>query len=151
MNNIKLIVSEVEGVITKGSSALDELGNTLFKDYYIADFEAINKLKEQGYIVVFISTDNTISYNLFRRKNIPFYWAKTDKLAILSSILMRYNVSADETIYIGSKLSDIPCMRMIPTSFCTNPFLGFDKFISKGGEGVLTELYLILSRRTDVN
>lgn len=145
MNDIKLIVSEVDGVLTSGISSLDELSNTLFKNFYMPDFEAINKLKER-YTFVFLSSDNCISYNLFRKKNIPFYWAKTDKLHILSSILMRYNVSADETIYIGSKISDIPCMRMIPTSYCTNGLLGFPSFFTYPGEGVLTEFYIMLNK-----
>lgn len=144
MSNIKLIVSEIDGVLTKGYSPTDELGNVLFKNYYTSDFEAINKLKELGFIIVFISSDNAINYNLCRKKNIPFYWAKADKISVLSSILMRYNVTADETIYVGSKLSDIPCMRMVPLSYCTNELLGFNSFYTKAGEGIFTELYLKL-------
>jgi len=141
MRSIKLIVSEIDGVLTSGADPIDELGNTVFKNFYTADFEAINKLKEQR-VFVFLASDNTINYNLCRRKNIPFYWAKTDKISILSSILMRYNVTAEETVYIGSKLSDVPCMRMVPTSFCTNPLLGFSYFEAAPGQGIITELYL---------
>lgn len=141
MNNIKLIVSEIDGVLTTGSDPVDELGNTVFKHFYMADFEAINKLKEKC-TFVFLSSDNTINYNLCRRKNIPFYWAKSDKGGILSSILMRYNVTAEDTLYIGSKISDIPCMRMIPVSFCTDDTLGFKSFDIIPGKGILTELYL---------
>ena len=146
MNKLKLIVSEIDGVITNGTSAIDELGNTLFKDFYMADFEAINKIKE-NYTFVFLSSDNCINYNFFRKKNIPFYWAKTDKLSVLSSILMRYNVTAEEAIYIGSKISDIPCMRMIPRSYCTNRLLGFPAFHTNPGTGVLTELFIMLKEK----
>lgn len=142
MQEIKLIVSEIDGVITTGVDPVDELGNVLFKNFFIPDFEAINKLKAICPFV-FISSDNAVSYNLTRRKNIPFYWTnKSDKLSILQQILMRYNVTSDETLYVGSKLSDIPCMQMVPVSFCTNTTLGFPTFYCKAGEGILTELYI---------
>jgi 3-deoxy-D-manno-octulosonate 8-phosphate phosphatase KdsC-like HAD superfamily phosphatase len=141
MQNIKLVVSEIDGVLTSGKSYIDELGNVLFKDIYTADFEAINKLKTFC-TFVFLSSDNHINYNLSARKNIPFYWAKSNKLITLTSILRHYSVTSDETLYIGSKVSDIPCMQMIPNSFCTNMVLGFPVLNSNPGEGVLTELYV---------
>jgi 3-deoxy-D-manno-octulosonate 8-phosphate phosphatase KdsC-like HAD superfamily phosphatase len=143
MSNIKLVVSEIDGVITDGRQPIDELGNTSFKNFFMADFEAINKIKAKCPFV-FISNDNSISYNFCRSKNIPFYWAPKDKRQVLSEILRRYNVTADDTLYIGSKLSDIPCMRMIPNSFCTNkpdPF-GFTSPSADAGQGVLIEIYL---------
>ena len=149
MNNIKLIVSEFDGILTTGTSSIDELTNTLFKNIYIPDLEAINKLKALGLNVVFMSSDNAINYTFCRKKQLPFYWVKEDKISVLSSILMRYNVTADETIYVGSKLSDIPCMRMVPRSYCTNNILGFNSFYTDGGGGIFTELYLtILKERT---
>ncbi|MBV5347127.1 hypothetical protein JZU46_02775 [bacterium] len=141
MKNIKLIISEVDGVITTGTNPVDELGNSIFKNFYMADFEAVNKLKED-YIFAFLSSDNSVSYNFFRSRSIPFFWAKKDKLSELSAILMRYNVTAEDTLYVGSKLSDIPCMRMIPMSFCTNRLMGFNTFDTAPGAGILTELYL---------
>lgn len=143
MNDIKLVVSEIDGIITVGNQPVDELGNTPFKHIYTADFEAVNKIKSKCPFV-FLSSDNSISYNLCRSKNIPFYWAPKDKRKTLLEIMRRYNVTAEDTIYIGSKLSDIPCMQMIPNSFCTGSFGNYDftQLNSYPGEGVLTELYL---------
>lgn len=138
---IKLIVSEIDGVITSGISQIDNVGITLFKDFYLGDFEAINKLKS-SFQFVFLSADNNVNYNLCARKHIPFYWAPKDKRATLLEILRHYNYSAEETLYIGSFISDISCMRMIPLSFCTNVLLGFNTFKTSAGKGVLTELYL---------
>ncbi len=149
MKNIKLIVSEVEGVLTTGQHPIDELGNTSTKEYYLPDFEAISRLKRIC-PVVFISTENAINYNLFQRKQIPFYWAKKDKAKLLCDILRRYNVTAEDVIYIGSKLSDLHCMDMVPTSFTTNNILlantkdkgyTYRIFESYPGEGIMTELY----------
>jgi 3-deoxy-D-manno-octulosonate 8-phosphate phosphatase KdsC-like HAD superfamily phosphatase len=140
---IKLIVSEIDGVLTSGVSQIDNVGITLFKDFYLGDFEAINKLKN-SLRFVFLSSDNNVNYNICSRKCIPFYWAPKDKRTTLLEILRHYNYSAEETFYIGSSISDIPCMNMIPLSFCTNPLLGFSTFKTQAGKGVLTELYLNL-------
>ena len=138
---IKMIVSEIDGVITSGISQIDNVGLTLFKDFYLGDFEAINKLKSD-YQFVFLSSDNNVNYNLCSRKHIPFYWAPKNKRDTLLEVLRYYNYSAEETLYIGSFISDITCMNMIPLSFCTNPILGFKNFKAAPGKGILTELYL---------
>ena len=144
--NIKLVVSEVDGIITDGTQPVDELGITVFKSFYTGDFEAINEIKKTCPFV-FLSSDNYISYNLMRKKNIPFYFARKDKRSKLLEIMRRYNVTADETLYIGSKLSDIPCMNMVPTSVCTNDLLGFKYVSEMPGMGVITEVYLEYFRK----
>ena len=146
MENIKLIVSEIDGVITDGTVPIDELGNIPYKNFNLEDFEAINELKKSCRFV-FISSDNQISYHLCRRKKIPFYWSHPKpKRDILLDVMRHYNVTADQTIYVGSKLSDIECMNMIPFSFCPNN--SNSKLLSIGntlnadsGKGILVELY----------
>ena len=142
MKEIKLIVSEIDGVLTDGTSAVDNMGNILFKNIFLADFEAINKIKS-NYIFVFMSSDNYVNYNLLQKKNIPFYWAKNDKRETLLSILRHYNITVDDVLYIGSKLSDISCMTLVPTSFCTNKSVkDFKTFDTPAGYGIITELYI---------
>ena len=114
---LKLIVSEVDGVLTTGEIPVDEIGNVLYKEFCIKDFEAINLLKKH-FKVAFLSADNRISYNMCRRKNIPFFHDPKDKKAKLAEILKRYGVTPDEIMYIGSTYSDLECMRMVPFSVC---------------------------------
>lgn len=137
MSNIKLIVSEVDGILTDGFSSIDELGNTLFKNFFTSEFEAVNKLKKFC-PVVFMSNDNAISYNMCRRKNLPFFWAKRDKRSTLLQILRKYNVTAEDVLYIGSKLSDTKCINMIPKSVSTIDGLGV---LHIDSPYVLTKLY----------
>ena len=143
MNKIKIVISEVDGVITNGVQPIDELGNTSFKNFYTPDFEAINKIKSVCPFV-FLSSDNTVSYNLCKKKNIPFFWVQKNKRTILLDILRKYSVTLEEVVYIGSKLSDVECMNMVPNSFSTNINLrgDYNYLLSGAGNGVLTELYL---------
>ena len=43
---IKLVVSEIDGIITDGFRAEDEMGHVLYKRYQSKDFSAINEIKK---------------------------------------------------------------------------------------------------------
>jgi len=117
LKDIKIIVSEVEGILTQGWVPIDELGNNPFKFFYYRDFEAINLLKPH-FKVVFISADNKINYNLMRGKQLPFYYDPKNKKQALLAALRKYSMTPDDAIYIGSSYSDLECMRQVPFSVC---------------------------------
>jgi 3-deoxy-D-manno-octulosonate 8-phosphate phosphatase KdsC-like HAD superfamily phosphatase len=147
--DIKVIVSAVDGIITEHLSPLDELGNTLFKSYCMKDFEALNEIKKM-YKFVFISKDQVISYNLFRRKSIPFYYAPKSKKEGLVKIMRKYDVTPEHIIYVGCSYSDIENMNMAEISFCTEDSPDSVKNVADrvlpyyGGCGVLCGLYEVL-------
>jgi len=150
----KLIVSEIDGILTSGVVTMDELGNTLYKTFNSKDFEAINELKKY-FTIVFLSADNKINYNLCRRKNYSFYWGKNEeeKYNRLIEILRRYSCTPDEVIYIGSKISDRKCIQLIPESLCPDDAgeylksICFASFIKNGGTAIFIELLSLLQDR----
>jgi len=147
--DLKIIISAVDGVITDGGAAFDELQNTLFKNYCLKDFEAINLIKK-AFKFVFISEDNAINYNLFRARNIPFYWAPKNKKKVMVDIMQRYGYKPENVMYVGCTYSDIECMHIAEVSLCTQDApktvnSAADYLIPAfGGENVLCELYEIL-------
>ena len=149
IKKLKIVVSEVDGIITEGLVPYDELQNVPFKNYFMKDFEAINEIKK-GFPFVFLSSDNSISYNLMRKKSIPFFWSPKNKKDKLVEILNRYNVSPEEVLYVGSTYSDIECVQLIPLSFCPADAVADIKHIAShqlasiSGMGVLSEVHDIL-------
>ena len=149
LKNVTVIVSEVDGIITEHLTPIDELGNTPFKLFYMKDFEAVNEIKKT-FKFVFISSDNSVSYNLFRSKNIPFYWAPKDKKSAILSIRKKYNAKADNLLYIGNSYSDLGCIHLTPLSGCPEDAVVDIKINASfvlpvlGGAGVLCELYQLL-------
>ena len=149
--DIKIIVSEVDGVLTDGSVYRDELSNPVFKKYYSLDFEAINELKRE-YTVVFLSSDNAISYNLLRNKQLPFYHTKHSRKNVLYEILNRYATTAPELLYIGATYSDIDCMKLAQISTCSidSPLdvQGTADFIinKPAGTGIFSYVYDYIAR-----
>jgi 3-deoxy-D-manno-octulosonate 8-phosphate phosphatase KdsC-like HAD superfamily phosphatase len=150
----RLIVSEIDNVLTSGNITIDEIGNILYKTFNSKDFEAINELKKY-FTVVFLSADNKINYNLCRRKSYPFYWGKNEgeKYNRLIEILKRYSCTPDEVIYIGSKISDRKCIQLIPESLCPDDAdeylknICFASFIKNSGTGIFSELLFLLQDR----
>jgi 3-deoxy-D-manno-octulosonate 8-phosphate phosphatase KdsC-like HAD superfamily phosphatase len=149
IQKVEIIISEVDGILNTGLHPVDELGNVPFKFFYNKDFEAINQLKKH-FKVVFISCDNKINYNLFRSKNIPFYYEPKKKKPALMAALNRYTLSPDQALYLGSTYSDVECMRQIPLSLCTIDSVPDVKEIATmelptyGGDGVMCTLYDML-------
>lgn len=115
--DIKLIVSEVDGVITDGFSGIGEVDITVFKHFYMKDFEAINNLKRY-WPFVFLSSDAAISLSLCRKRNIPYYFAEKDKCQVFTKILQRYGVLADNVVFVGATYSDVKCMAESGFSLC---------------------------------
>lgn len=148
---IKLIVSEIDGVITTGARPEDELGHVPYKIFQTKDFAAINELKK-NYKFVFLSEDDYVNFNMCKRRNIPFFHAKNEheKYDKLVDILRRYACVPDEVIFVGAKISDVRCCQFIPKSFCPDDAGQYLKdvcwasFLSKGGEGIVTELVWLL-------
>jgi 3-deoxy-D-manno-octulosonate 8-phosphate phosphatase (KDO 8-P phosphatase) len=148
-SKVKIIVSEIDGIITEHLSPIDELGNTLFKQYYMKDFEAINELKK-AFTFVFLSKDNTINYHLCKKRNIPFFHAPKNKKEKLAEIIRRYGVTAENVLYVGCSYSDIENIKMAEVSVCPDDSVKTVRQIVDcsipvyGGAGVLCELYEML-------
>ena len=152
LKDILIIVSEIDGIITDGSCPIDYMNHTIFKSYYDRDFEAINELKTL-FTFVFLSDDSAVSYNVMRNRNIPAFFSssKESKLHVLTQKIMpRYNMTPDNLLYVGNKLSDIPCLNFAEIGITlTNSYsklinISNHHLVTAPGKGVLCELYEFL-------
>jgi len=151
LSKIKLVISEIDGIITDGSIPIDELGYTPFKNYCLKDFEAINKIKNM-FKFIFISNNSSVNYNLCRKKNIPFFHSANKKQTIIK-VINKYNFTFDNVIYIGHTFSDIDCINLSSLSLCpSNAVEEIKERVDiilpvRSGDGVLCELYSFLFKK----
>jgi len=150
-SNIKLIVLDVDGVFTDGKKVYSLSGDVVYKTFYDKDFTALNKLRKYFNIII-LSGDDRVNKVLFKSKGIPFYHSKNkDKKKLIKVILNKYNVGPDNCIFVGDDLPDLPCFRLIPISLCPSDsvkeikYLAYKVLKTKGGNGVIVELYNELS------
>lgn len=146
LNNIKFVLSEVDGIITEHLSGLGEMGITMFKQYCMKDFEAINLIKKDwGF--AFISSDAAINMSTCKKKNIPFFHAKRSKKDVYNNILRKFDLTPDNILYIGSSYSDLDCLKMSGISMCPEDAVSQVKNIADhvipiySGTGILCYVY----------
>lgn len=150
LSNIKIIISEMDGIVTEHLSGLGEMDAVLFKQFYMKDFEAINLLKS-NWKFSFLSSEAPINMSLCRKRNINFFYAERSKKEIYIKLLQRYSMTPDDALYIGSCYSDIECLRLSGFSMCPEDAVPqvkntVDHVIpAYGGTGVLCYVYELLN------
>ena len=147
-SNIKLIISSVDGIFTNDKAMYDYDGGIVYKEFLNKDFIALSELRK-FFNTIIISNIKHINKNVFEQKGFKFYYSKNKK-KLLKKILIERNITPDECIYVGYSLLDLPCIRLIPCSFCpTNAFKEIKNEATVlpvvGGDGVIYELYKMLN------
>lgn len=146
-SNINLIITSVDGVFTDGSSTYNSSGAVTHKTYMNKDFSALIKLSEYFGIVV-VSNYSEVNTAVFNKFGFGLYYTKNKKKKV-SKIIRAKNLMPEHCIYIGSDTQDIPCVRMVPLSFCPKTAVEEVKEVATviplaGGTGIAYYLYRML-------
>jgi 3-deoxy-D-manno-octulosonate 8-phosphate phosphatase (KDO 8-P phosphatase) len=143
---IKLLILDVDGVLTDGSIILDNTGNE-FKMFHVRDGHAIKMLKKVGIKVALISGRK--SHVVERRAEelgiIEVHQGIFKKSAVYESLLQKYKCNDTETAFMGDDIVDIELLKRAGLSGVpADADEGVKKwaaFIStkKGGRGAVRE------------
>lgn len=152
-SHIKLIIFSVDGVFTDGKGEYDYAGGIVSKRFLDKDFIMLSKLHE-FFNVVIISSEEHINQNVFKEKGFKFYYSRNKK-KMLKQILKQRNIIPDACIYVGDDLLDLPCIHLIPCSFCPKDAFNEVKNVATvlpvvGGSGVVYSLYKILNEEISI-
>lgn len=148
---IKLLILDVDGVLTDGTKVYDREHRVITKNFCCKDFTAIKRFKAAGKNVIFVSGDEW-NRDMALKRRIDFYCSRGDDLSLDKSILLpriqkRYNVELHEIAFVGDDYFDLSIIEKLPYSFCpsdapqTIKDASFKVLDSKGGDGVIVELY----------
>ncbi len=143
---IKLLVSDVDGVLTDGGLYYSAAG-LVMKKFNVKDGMAVRLLKEVGVETAIISTDTAdiIEARAKRLKINYLYTGSWDKEEKLKQICSDLKIPAENSAFIGDDLNDIGIINYVGISAC--PSDAAKKIINmvdyvctkKGGEGVFRE------------
>lgn len=106
---IKVLIFDVDGVLTDGSLIVDDNGIE-YKAFFSKDGLGIKLLKETG-IEVAVITARTSNVVIHRMKNLGIthiYQGQLDKLPAFDSILEKLNLTAEQAAYVGDDVIDLP-------------------------------------------
>ncbi len=115
LKNIRLLLLDVDGVLTDGSIIYNEHGEET-KVFHVRDGLGIRLLQKAG-IYVGIVTGRAASNALMHRcRNLEIeliFDDVRDKAAVLTKILKQLKISVQEIAFVGDDLIDLPIMRQI--------------------------------------
>ena len=147
MKNIKLILTDIDGVWTDGGMYYDQTGNE-WKKFNTSDSAGIIFCKKLNIPVGIITGENTeIVKKRAKKLKIDYlFQGITDKLEIAKQICNELSISLDDVAYIGDDLGDIEllkqCWHFICTKECSVHYIkDIVDFTTKknGGEGAFRE------------
>lgn len=110
--NIKLIIFDVDGVLTDGALYLNDEGQEI-KAFFSLDGHGIKMLKKSGVDIAIITGRNS-QLMRHRAKNLNIehlYQGVEDKLDAFADLTTRLNLRAEQIASMGDDVVDLPMMR----------------------------------------
>lgn len=158
-SKLKLMVFDVDGVMTNSTLIFDENG-VEYKVYNCKDGQGIELLHKAGIIPAVISKRNngTIIHRAKVLGITELYIGQRDKILALDEMLEKYGFSYDEVSYMGDDLPDICVLEKVGLPCCpadaVDEVKNVSKFISTkgGGKGAVRELceFVLKSKSFDL-
>lgn len=116
---IKMLVFDVDGVMTDGSITYDEDGKE-YKTFNAKDGHGIVRMNESGFITAIITARNngTVAH---RAKNLNFtelYQGYKYKLPALEELIKKYNLTPENVAYMGDDCPDICILEKVGLACC---------------------------------
>ena len=158
-SKIKLMVFDVDGVMTNNTLIFDENG-VEYKIFNCKDGQGIELLHKAGIIPAIITKRNngTVAYRAKILGITELYMGQKNKVAALEELVEKYGFSYDEVSYMGDDLPDICILEKVGLPCCpkdaVSEVLEISKFVSakKGGKGAVRELtdFVLKSKSFDL-
>lgn len=157
--NIKLVVFDVDGVMTDGSLTFDENG-VEYKTFNAKDGQGIEFLHKAGIIPAIITKRNngTIVHRAKVLGIAELHIGQKDKAVAIEEIIEKYGFSLDEVAYMGDDIPDICVLEKVGLPCCPSDAVeevkDCVKFVSSkgGGKGAVRELcdFILKSKSHDL-
>lgn len=119
---IKLIILDVDGVLTDGKKYYDRNANVVMKTFCDKDWTAIKRFKALGIKVIFLTGD-PFNEAMARNRNIDCIVNRkdgkhTDKVDYLKGLCATYKVKPTEIAFVGDDIFDMAIMQKVGYKYC---------------------------------
>jgi len=126
LEKIKLVASDVDGVLTSSQKTYDMGGNILSKTFSDLDTLGIKLARYFGIRFVIITGDNRINTGFANTHKIDFIHTFKSKYVALREYIEtnKLNINDDEVCYLGNDINDLDCLdafySIVPSKTTTN-------------------------------
>ena len=111
---IKLLILDVDGVLTDGRLFFDNDGNE-YKSFHARDGHGIKLLQKTGVVVAVISGRKSVTVERrMKQLGVDFvYQGHENKISAFEEILEKIGIKPDEAAHVGDDLLDLPLMQRV--------------------------------------
>jgi 3-deoxy-D-manno-octulosonate 8-phosphate phosphatase (KDO 8-P phosphatase) len=115
--NIKLLILDVDGVLTDGHIIFGRDGE-LMKNFHCQDGLGITAAHRAGLKTAIITgrESQIVHLRSSELKIVDVYQGSMNKIEALTALLAKYNLRLDEVAYVGDDLIDLPVMVQVGLS-----------------------------------
>lgn len=146
-SKIKMVVFDVDGVMTDGSITYDENG-VEYKTFNVKDGQGIVRITKEGIVTAIITARNnaTVKHRFENLGMSRLFMGQKDKMVAMKQLLEEYNLDLSQVAYMGDDLPDMPVLKEVGLASCPNDAIDEVKalchFVSSknGGRGAVREL-----------
>src|SRR5690625_2256798 len=147
LRQISTFIFDVDGVLTNGQLLVSTDGE-LLREMSVRDGSAIKKAIQAGYNVCIISggKNEGVRKRLEGLGVTDIYLGIDDKIESLNEYFKKNQINAENVVYMGDDIPDIPPMKMVGLTTCPQDAIPEVKLVStyishrKGGEGCVRDL-----------
>jgi 3-deoxy-D-manno-octulosonate 8-phosphate phosphatase (KDO 8-P phosphatase) len=124
---IKLVVFDIDGVLTDGSLFIGDDGQE-YKAFNSRDGHGMRMLQDAG-VEIAVITGRASKVVEHRMKDLGIkhvYQGKREKLPAFEELLRKVDLSADQVAYVGDDVVDLPVMTRVGLAICVqdgHPFV----------------------------
>jgi len=144
---LKLLILDVDGVLTDGRLFFDDKGKE-YKCFHARDGHGIKLLRQTGVEVAVISGRKSNSVAL-RMKSLGVeyvYQGHENKIAAFNEIIQSLSIQPEQVAHVGDDLLDLPIMKRVGLSIAVNdandPVKEYADWCTRtpGGQGAVREI-----------
>ncbi|WP_297091340.1 HAD-IIIA family hydrolase [uncultured Draconibacterium sp.] len=147
LTRVKAFVFDVDGVLSKDISPLNEEGDPV-RTANVKDGFAIRSAVKAGYPIAIITGGYIERVRLrYEKLGVEYFYDKArDKVACLNDFLKKVNVKPEDVLFMGDDLVDFQVMNAVGLPTCpkdaVNEIKSISKYISdkNGGEGCVRDV-----------
>lgn len=150
--DIKLVLTDVDGVLTDAGMYYSESGDEL-KKFNTLDGKGFEILRDRGIKTGIITAEDThiVARRAKKIKTDFLFQGVKDKLSVATELCKQLTITLANVAYIGDDINDLELLRSVGVAACPQNAVnqiknieGIVKLNNKGGEGAFRELVSLL-------
>lgn len=144
---IKAIVLDVDGVLTDGKILVNEAGEQL-RSFHVKDGYAMQLAVKRGFLLLVITGGKSqgVLHRLTGLGIQEVHIGVANKVALLDQLLQKYQLSYQDTLFVGDDCPDKQCMELAEIAVAPADAVAEIKAIAdyispiNGGQGVVRDI-----------